>query len=92
MNPIDKREDEDQSRSARLSLDLSELESAIVADPERYEARLAENDRALRTAGHGGVPTMVYEGEVFFGQDRFDMLLWRMKQRGLEQRLNSGLH
>jgi hypothetical protein len=27
---------------------------------------------------------MVFEGEPFFGQDRFDALVWRMKQRGLE--------
>jgi 2-hydroxychromene-2-carboxylate isomerase len=78
--------------SARAGLDLSELESAIVADPERHEARLDENDRALRAAGHWGVPVMVYEGEPFFGQDRFDMLVWRLKQRGLEQRLDSGVH
>jgi 2-hydroxychromene-2-carboxylate isomerase len=78
--------------AARAGLDLPELESAIVADPERYEARLTENDRALRAAGHWGVPTVVYEGEPFFGQDRFDMLVWRMKQRGLEQRRDSGVH
>ena len=78
--------------AARVGLDLSELESAIVADPERHEARLHENDRALREAGHWGVPAMVYEGEPFFGQDRLDMLVWRMKQRGLEQRPDSGMH
>ena len=78
--------------AARAGLDLSELENAILADPERYEARLAENDRALRAAGHWGVPVMVYEGEPFFGQDRFDMLVWRLKQRGLEPRLDSRMH
>ncbi|HZZ24276.1 MAG TPA: hypothetical protein VFE60_17575 [Roseiarcus sp.] len=50
------------------------------------QSDMHENDRALREAGHWGVPAMVYEGEPFFGQDRFDMLVWRMKQRGLEQR------
>jgi 2-hydroxychromene-2-carboxylate isomerase len=74
--------------AARAGLDLSEIESAIVADPERHEARLQENDRALRAAGHWGVPVMVYEGEPLFGQDRFDMLVWRLKQRGLEPRLD----
>ena len=69
----------------RARLDLSELEAEIAADPQSYEARLAENDRALRAAGHWGVPTMVFNGEPFFGQDRFDMLLWRMKQHGLER-------
>jgi hypothetical protein len=27
---------------------------------------------------------MVFAGEPFFGQDRFEVLVWRMKQRGLE--------
>jgi 2-hydroxychromene-2-carboxylate isomerase len=70
--------------TARAGLDLSELDEAIMAHPESYEARLDRNDRALRAVGHWGVPTMVFEGEPFFGQDRFDVLMWRMKQRGLE--------
>jgi adenylate cyclase len=48
------------------------------SDPERHEACLTENNLALRVAWHWGVPTMVFEGEPFFGQDRFDMLFWRM--------------
>lgn len=78
--------------AARARLDLSELEIAIAADPERHEACLTENNLALRAAGHLGVPTMVFEGEPFFGQDRFDMLVWRMKQRGLERRPDSEVH
>ena len=70
--------------AGRAGLELSDLEAATAADPQRYEASLAENDQALRAAGHWGVPTMVFEGEPFFGQDRFDALVWRMKQRGLE--------
>jgi 2-hydroxychromene-2-carboxylate isomerase len=76
--------------AARAGLDLSVLESAIADDPDGYEARLAGNDRALRAAGHWGVPVMVYEGEPFFGQDRFDVLVWRLKQHGLEPRGDSG--
>jgi 2-hydroxychromene-2-carboxylate isomerase len=76
--------------ATRAGLNLAELEDAILADPYRYEERLAENDRALRAAGHWGVPVMVYDGEPFFGQDRFDTLVWRLKQRGLEPRLDSG--
>lgn len=75
----------------RADLDLFDLEAATNADPDRYDALLAENDRALRAAGHWGVPTMVFEGEPFFGQDRFDVLVWRMKQRGLEPRASSAL-
>jgi 2-hydroxychromene-2-carboxylate isomerase len=68
----------------RAGLDLSDLEAAIVADPNRFEAQLDENDLNLRAAGHWGVPTVVFEGEPFFGQDRFDVLVWRMKQNGLK--------
>ena len=70
----------------RAGLDLAGLEATTTADPDRFETVLAENDQSLRAAGHWGVPTTVFEGEPFFGQDRFDMLLWRLKQRGPEPR------
>lgn len=72
--------------SARAGLDLAELDAAIQAEPDRHEALIQENQRAHAAAGHWGVPTMVFEGEPFFGQDRFDVLVWRMKQRGLRER------
>lgn len=72
--------------AARAGLDLATLEESISGDPDRYDKALADNDAALRAAGHWGVPTFVFEGETFFGQDRFDVLIWRMKQRGLERR------
>jgi 2-hydroxychromene-2-carboxylate isomerase len=72
--------------ATRAGLDLALLEKAVAADPEGYEAKLAANDAALRKAGHWGVPTMVVEGEPFFGQDRFEDLVWRLKQRGLAPR------
>lgn len=70
----------------RAGLDLAALEAMVVADPDGYEAKLAANHAALRKAGHWGVPTMVFEGEPFFGQDRFEDLVWRLKQRGLKPR------
>jgi len=73
----------------RAGLALSHLQSAVDAHYERFDAKLAENDRGLRAAGHWGVPTMVFENEPFFGQDRFDMLMWRLKQRGLAIRSGS---
>ena len=36
--------------------------------------------------GGRGVPTLVFENEPFFGQDRLDLLLWRLKQSGLKKR------
>lgn len=70
----------------RAGLDLSELEAAVAGHEDEHEERLDANDRALRAAGHWGVPTIVVDGEPFFGQDRFDLVLWRLKQRGLVSR------
>jgi 2-hydroxychromene-2-carboxylate isomerase len=64
--------------AARAGLDLGETEAAIATDPGAYEEMLTQNDRALREAGHWGVPTMVYRGEPLFGQDRIDLLAWRL--------------
>ncbi|HEY2068028.1 MAG TPA: 2-hydroxychromene-2-carboxylate isomerase [Rhizomicrobium sp.] len=72
--------------SARAGLDLAALDAKIEADPEKYEAIIQENQKAHEAAGHWGVPTMAFEGEPFFGQDRIDVLLWRLKQRGLQPR------
>ena len=72
--------------SARAGLDLVALDDAIAADPAHFDAVIDENQRALDAAGHWGVPTMVFEGEPFFGQDRIDLLVWRMQQRGLRLR------
>jgi len=35
---------------------------------------------------HGGVPNAVFRGEPFFGQDRVEMLFWRLQQNGLTTR------
>lgn len=75
------------AKAARAAgLDLAELDRAIEADPARHEAAIEANQDALEDAGHWGVPTMVFEDEPFFGQDRLDLLIWRMKQRGLATR------
>lgn len=69
--------------ASRAGLAIDALDAAIEADPDGYDARIAANQEALEGAGHWGVPTMVFEGEPFFGQDRIDVLVWRMRQRGL---------
>jgi 2-hydroxychromene-2-carboxylate isomerase len=74
----------DAARRAGLSLD--EMEAAIAADPAARDAVVEENQRDLEAAGHWGVPTMVFAGEPFFGQDRIDLLLWRLRQHGLARR------
>jgi len=72
--------------AARAGLDMAELDAEAERDAEAIDAELAANQAALESAGHWGVPTLVFAGEPFFGQDRIDLALWRMEQAGLEKR------
>jgi len=72
--------------AAKAGVDLAALDAKIAAEPGRYEAIIQENQKAHQASGHWGVPTCAFEGEPFFGQDRLDVLLWRLKQRGLKAR------
>lgn len=72
--------------ATRAGLDPDALERTARDEADRLDTAIAANQQALETAGHWGVPTMVFEGEPFFGQDRLDILLWRMKQQGLQPR------
>jgi 2-hydroxychromene-2-carboxylate isomerase len=71
---------------ARAGLDLQELAAEAAGRPEEIASEIEASQETHREAGHWGVPTMVFEDEPFFGQDRFDVLIWRMKQRGLAPR------
>ncbi|MDP1630933.1 MAG: DsbA family protein [Caulobacter sp.] len=70
----------------RAGLDPVALETAARDNTAAIDAGIDANQAALDAAGHWGVPTMVFEGEPFFGQDRLDVLLWRLKQNGLQPR------
>lgn len=70
----------------RADLDLAELDEEVFRDAEGFDAEIATNQRALEQAGHWGVPTLVFDGEPFFGQDRIAMARWRMEQNGLTSR------
>jgi 2-hydroxychromene-2-carboxylate isomerase len=72
--------------AARAGLDLATLDAQIAADPDHYDQAIKAAQEAQREGGHYGVPLMVFDGEPFFGQDRFDQMVWRMKQKGLEAR------
>lgn len=72
--------------AAAAGFDLAAMDAAISADPDLYETVIADNEAAHAASGHWGVPTFVFEGEPFFGQDRIDMLIWRMQQNGLRRR------
>ncbi len=70
----------------RAGLNHAELQSEAESDAETLNDEIAANQKTLEDAGHWGVPTLVFEGEPFFGQDRIDMAIWRMEQKGLAER------
>ncbi len=70
----------------RAGLDLAEMDAVAAAEAERLDVVIAASQDAQREGGHYGVPLMVFNGEPFFGQDRFDQLKWRMQQKGLAKR------
>ena len=72
--------------AGRVGLDFAELEGEAASDAHALDAEIAGNTKALEQAGHWGVPTLVVDGEPFFGQDRIDMAKWRLEQKGLAKR------
>lgn len=69
---------------AKAGLDLAELDAAIAANDPASD--IEANEAALEAAGGWGVPTMVFNGEPFFGQDRIDTLRWRLETSGVLKR------
>lgn len=72
--------------AARAGVDLATLDATVASDEARLDQAIKHNQVAQREGGHYGVPLMVFEGEPFFGQDRFDQLKWRLEQMGLTPR------
>lgn len=69
---------------AAAGLDLGEMDAAIASS--NTLAEIEANQAALEAAGGWGVPTMVFKGEPFFGQDRIDTLRWRLGTAGVLKR------
>lgn len=70
----------------RAGLDFEAIETEAAEDAAALDAEIAENQAALEAVGHWGVPTLAFDGEPFFGQDRIEMARWRMEQKGLRGR------
>jgi 2-hydroxychromene-2-carboxylate isomerase len=58
----------------------------IQANPDKYDAVWQQNQIDFQATGQGGVPTMSWNGEPFFGQDRFNQFFWRLRENGLAKR------
>lgn len=71
---------------AAAGLELAALEAEIVGHEDDIEEEIDANHAALEAAGHWGVPTLVFNHEPFFGQDRIDVCLWTLKKAGLRER------
>lgn len=67
-------------------LDAPNIERIVAENAADLDAEIARNEADQRKAGHWGVPLFVFGDEPFFGQDRLDHLIWRMRQAGLEER------
>jgi 2-hydroxychromene-2-carboxylate isomerase len=67
-------------------LGVEEIIAEVEVEGQALDAEIASNQHALEKAGHWGVPTLVFDGEPFFGQDRIEMAMWRMDQKGLQKR------
>ena len=85
-SPVGTKARTSPTRRARAGLDLAELDAIVSRDAARFDAAIAKNQEDHLAAGHWGVPTMVFQGEPFFGQDRLDLLVWRLEQHGLSKR------
>jgi 2-hydroxychromene-2-carboxylate isomerase len=72
--------------TARAGLDLAELDAVVARDAAALDAEIQKNQEDHLAAGHWGVPTMAFQGEPFFGQDRIELLVWRLRQHGLRKR------
>lgn len=69
---------------AKAGLDLAQMEAALAEYDPMIDVEA--NHASLEAAGHWGVPTMVFQGEPFFGQDRIDTLRWRLDKVGVPKR------
>lgn len=70
--------------AAKAGLDLAAMDAAIEDGDHMQE--IERNQDALAAAGHWGVPTFVLRDEPFFGQDRVELLRWRMDKLGIARR------
>ena len=76
------RGDHLKSAATRAGLSLDDMENAI-AEPGSHHEEVNENQHALEQSGQWGVPTFVFNGEPFFGQDRIETLCWRLRKENL---------
>ncbi|MBV1904429.1 MAG: DsbA family protein [Pseudomonadales bacterium] len=71
---------------ADAGMELKALETIIANEGDRLKSAIVSNREQQLAAGHWGAPLFVFEGEIFFGRDRIDDLVWHLKNNGLSCR------
>jgi 2-hydroxychromene-2-carboxylate isomerase len=69
-----------------IGMDYDAVINDIQKNPKKYDAVWDKNASEHAMTGQGGVPTMAFNGEPFFGQDRFNQVFWRLRENGLTVR------
>ena len=69
-----------------IGMDYDAIIADIQKNPDKYDAVWDKNAFEHAMTGQGGVPTMSFNGEPFFGQDRFNQVFWRLRENGLTVR------
>ena len=69
----------------RAGLDGKALLERADQDGDQIDSAIGIHEIAQEKAGHSGTPLMVFNGEPFFGQDRIQLLLWRLEESGLRE-------
>lgn len=72
-----------RSLYALRGFDLAAMDDEAIARADELEAEIERDEVPQKQAGHWGVPLMVFEGEPFFGQDRLEILEWRLGKAGV---------
>jgi 2-hydroxychromene-2-carboxylate isomerase len=67
---------------SKFNIELSEIRETIKKNESTLIEQIKQNQVEQLEAGHHGVPLSVYKEEYFFGQDKFDDLIERMKING----------
>lgn len=68
----------------RAGLSLAAMETTLYKND--HDEEIVCNQEALQACGHWGVPTFVFRGEPFFGEDRIETLRWRLEQQGVARK------
>jgi 2-hydroxychromene-2-carboxylate isomerase len=67
---------------SEFNIELLEIRETIKNNEKALIEKIKQNQVEQLDAGHHGVPLSVYKEEYFFGQDKFNDLIERMKTNG----------